>query len=740
MEKVLDKRVLWICLILVTLLIPGWLCETAFTGVKFDSDFVSSNPDGLYYYRIAEQAISQKSTEPLIYDSYGNFPYTHKIGFPPLFIRFFYWAKVLCNKISFDDSDFILGFVPVFFGWLTAVCIILTLWYCSYPRVFLVFLAFALIPLYPGIIVCEYGCFDHDFFVSFFLWVWILSAVLYYEKQRNLWLAIGGIGGFVVLGSWIGALLVFLMIIISCLVVWFSSSKVRGRYLKYCYVTTSIAVLLNSCMIAISPNDYGFDFLDFGMFHVLCVASASVFIFVLTKFEADLKNKLIFVTLAIVTVITTGVAMGESFFDLLYRFFATDPVFRNIAELKPMANISKLLLDTQSYKFALLGLSWTFFFLPIFILMPIDRLMKKESSIILQIWLSIMIIAGFTQIRYIRLPAIGCGIFVAIAVFFVWKSYFIIFNKNNKNYVNVSLGFILLLLLIRANSSLFYNGFDTKLRESYKTTLEWIAKNTKPTSGFSDNKKPEYGILAYWDIGHAINAYAKRPVIVNNCQWGMKNMAEVFSSTSEKEAKELCSGLGIKYILIMPSRVISKDGMDFWPAYKKLPEHDGYRALPSSVERSNDCNNWFYIWLKEGLGLHKNAGFDVASNFRIIYANYIDKSFPIADSALFERVEGAKVYLRGKPGSEASLSLKLSISGRLVKYSVEKIVPDDGVICFNIPYSCYFNNGVVSTDELYSISIVSHETNKRITGNFIAKEKDVIEGNQIATSSIRLFR
>lgn len=736
----MNKRILWICLGLITLIIPAWLCETGFIGFKFDSDFVSSNPDGLHYYRIVEQAISQKSTEPLIYDSYGNFPYKHKIGYPPLYIRFFYWAKCLCNKISAENSDFMLGFVPVVFGWLTAVAIILALWHCGFPRVFILFLAFAMIPLYPGLVACEYGSYDYDYFVSFFMWVWLLSAILYYEKTSWLWLIIGGLSAGILLGSWIGALLIFLIITFSCLGVWLFNSKICGKYLKYGYVTTAITVLLNSCMIAVSPNDYGFAFLDFGWFHVLCVAAASIFIFALTRFKPNLRNRLIFVFGAFGALIVTCLTMGDGFADLFDRFFASDPVFMHIAELRPMIRFSNLFTDLQAMTFALINLSWTVFFLPIFVLLPVDRLLKKESSVILQIWLSVMILAGMVQIRYIRLPAMGCSIFIAIIIYLIWKSYFTSLGKNNRNYLAFGFGFVILLLFVRVPSSLFFHGFDSKLGNGEKIAFDWISKNTKPTSGFYDNKKPEYAILAYWDLGHLINAYAHRPVIANNCQWGMKNMAEIFSSTSEKEANELCKKLKVKYVFLTPNRILDNEIIDFWPAYKKLPEHDGYRALSSDVERSKDLKSWFYFWLKKDFGLQKNNNFDVSSNFRIVYAHYNDNIFAIANNVLFERVEGAKLYLNAKPDTEASVNLNLAVAGKRMKYNKTAIVPQSGVVCFTLPYSCYFNNGVVATDELYTISVVSRETEKKISGKVIVKEKDVIEGNQVATHSIRLFR
>ena len=82
----------------------------------------------------------------------------------------------------------------------------------------------------------------------------------------------------------------------------------------------------------------------------------------------------------------------------------------------------------------------------------------------------------------------------------------------------------------------------------------------------------------------------------------------------------------------------------------------------------------------------------------------------------------------------------MRIGKRFGAYQKEVKVSEDGYVCFILPYSCYFNNGIVSTGELYDFFIVSHETGKRVKGRVSIKEADVIAGNQVATGSVVIFK
>ena len=114
--------------------------------------------------------------------------------------------------------------------------------------------------------------------------------------------------------------------------------------------------------------------------------------------------------------------------------------------------------------------------------------------------------------------------------------------------------------------------------------------------------------------------------------------------------------------------------------------------------------------------------------------------FSSFSTILFERVKGAKLLLEAKPNSTAYISLGIKVRNKMFEYYKEAKVDESGYVSFIIPYSCYFNNGVISTGEIYNISLVSRETGKNVSGKFSIKEKDVILGNQIDNKNILIFK
>ncbi|MBP5470268.1 MAG: hypothetical protein J6Z11_13600, partial [Candidatus Riflebacteria bacterium] len=299
--------------------------------------------------------------------------------------------------------------------------------------------------------------------------------------------------------------------------------------------------------------------------------------------------------------------------------------------------------------------------------------------------------------------------------------------------------FVLLLLLARASSLWNLSTPNTEIRKSELQAYTWIKNNTAPTSGYYDTKKPEYAILAYWDYGNQINYFAHRPVVANNMQNGVKNMADIFSSKNEENANKICEELSIKYVFMTPDRVLFPSTIDYWPAYQKYERAPGYRALPYNVERSKDYEKWFYSWLMKDFGLRRRGNFNVTSNFRIVFANS-ESSSPSFSTMLFERVKGAKLVLKGKPNTEASINFGFKVNNKFINYHKESKTNENGYVTFVLPYSCYYNNGIVSTGELFDISLISNETGKKIIGKVSIKENDVITGNQVATNSIILFK
>ncbi|MBR4571574.1 MAG: hypothetical protein IKO19_13025 [Candidatus Riflebacteria bacterium] len=737
------KSVLIICITLLIMLVPVWLCSSR---IVKGTSFVNSDPDSLFYYRIVDQALQKGSEKYIDYDNYGNFPHIFKIGYP----RFYYWLlysfKFICTNLSSKNSEFLFGLLPVITTTLTALIIIISLTFLKYPPLFIVLTALTLIPSLPAFSVGNFAKFDYDHILSLYLWLWLLSSMFYQDSSKKKWLYIGGVFAGLVLGSWIGSLLIFVVVAVVCFGLWFINSNLCKKYLTFCYTTFGIATIINSLIILISPSRYGTVLLDFGIIHISAMVIISLGIYVLSKYKPTNKFRIILLVLAIGIPLVFYLINPVNFQDLIEKVFGSDPIYQEIQELQPLIELKPMLHSNIHFiDKALQNYGFFIFLLPLFLFVSVKRFINKDSVSLLKLWVTVVILASFYQNRYTRIFGIGSCIYAAFIFFYCLCLYKEKNRYKNQSLLSKSLYILVILVfisIIRLTSwsyilpnPLSNDGIRTSEMEAYK----WIKANTPQTSGYYDDKKPEYGILAYWDFGHQINYFAHRPVIANNMQNGVKNMADIFSSKDEETAFRLCEELGVKYVFMAPDRVLFPSTINYWPAYKNQERGPGYQALPSNVVRSNDYEKWFFYWLNQDFGMKPRGDFGTTTHFRILFANS-EKQSPTFSTMLFEVVKGARLILKAQPNSTASISLHMRIGKKFGAYQKEVKVSEDGYVCFILPYSCYFNNGIVSTGELYDFFIVSHETGKRVKGRVSIKEADVIAGNQVATGSVVIFK
>ena len=722
------------------MLIPIWLCSNKITRGTF---FVPADPDSLFYCRIVDQALQKGSEKYIDYDNYGNFPYEGKRGYPRLYYWFLYFVKLVCTKVSPKNSEFLFLLLPVLTTTLTALIIVISLSFLKYPALFIVLTAFILLPSFPAFSVGSFSKLDYDHILSLYLWLWLLSSMFYQDSRNKKWLYLGGIFAGLVLGSWIGSLLIFTVVAFVCLSLWFFNSNLCEKYLPFCYTTFGIATLINFLIMLVSPGRYGTVLLDFGIIHISAMVLETLGIFVLSKFKATNKIRVLLLSVAVLIPLIYYFINPSNFTDLIGKVFGTDPIYVEIQELQPLVNFNKKPFSkTGVWTRAIINYGFFFFLFPIVLFSSIKRDINKDSASLLKLWTIIIFLASNYQCRYIRILGIGSCIYVAFILFYCLNRYRDIFKNKLKSltYKILFIIFVLIsVLVVRYTSmiSLFIQNQNIRLSEL--EAYRWIKANTPFTSGYYDTNKPEYGILSYWDFGHQINYFAHRPVIANNMQNGVKNMADIFSSKDEETAYKLCENLKVKYVFMTPDRVLFPTTIDYWPAYKNQEPGPGYKALPNNVERSKDYDKWFFTWLNKSFGLMARGDFGVTSHFRIIFGNAERKS-PSFSTLIFERVRGAKLTIKAKPNSNALVSLRFKVRGKLLTYFKVAKVSDDGYASFTLPYSSFFNNGIVHTEEFYNISLVSHETDKKVVGKVLVKEEDVIKGNEIATGSIIMFK
>lgn len=90
----------------------------------------------------------------------------------------------------------------------------------------------------------------------------------------------------------------------------------------------------------------------------------------------------------------------------------------------------------------------------------------------------------------------------------------------------------------------------------------WLAQRTPPTRGWLDaSLQPEYGVMAPWDIGHAIEYAGRRPTITDNFgdDIGARNfeLATRYWLSPEPAASAILDELRARYVVLTLGRVVN---------------------------------------------------------------------------------------------------------------------------------------------------------------------------------------
>jgi dolichyl-diphosphooligosaccharide--protein glycosyltransferase len=202
----------------------------------------------------------------------------------------------------------------------------------------------------------------------------------------------------------------------------------------------------------------------------------------------------------------------------------------------------------------------------------------------------------------------------------------------------------------------------------------WLARATPPTSGWLDaTARPEYGVLAPWPLGHAIQYRGRRPTVVDSFgdDLGGEGMARAqrYFAGAEPEAAELLESLRVRY-------VVAGEGAGFLEA---LPGPDSMlvslylfdgsepRALPPRGATAPP----------RALARH-----------RLVY-----ESGPLGPAGppaykVFELVQGARIAGRAAPGARVAASLALRTNrGRRIEFATSTRADAGGRYELRVPYA-----------------------------------------------------
>jgi len=197
----------------------------------------------------------------------------------------------------------------------------------------------------------------------------------------------------------------------------------------------------------------------------------------------------------------------------------------------------------------------------------------------------------------------------------------------------------------------------------------WLRENTPEAGGWLErDAAPEYGVLAPWEAGHAIEYLGRRPTVIDEFgdDLGPENFARAgrYFASAEPEALAILESLGVRYVVTGPGAVTA--------------EHPG----PDSMFRA--------LRVRDGAALEAGAGAPALERHRLVWES---PSLAPRDPGaaplykVFEVVAGARIEGRASPGEAIALDLALRTGrGRDTRYRARSVADASGRFAFRVPH------------------------------------------------------
>lgn len=242
---------------------------------------------------------------------------------------------------------------------------------------------------------------------------------------------------------------------------------------------------------------------------------------------------------------------------------------------------------------------------------------------------------------------------------------------------------------------------------AYHQAARWLRENSPPTSGYLDaTRRPEYGVLTSWDMGHLVRYVAERPLVQDN--FGVYAGREqflaggrYFRAPSEAEALRIVEPLGVRYVLV------DENG-------SSLRRREGPGSMTARLFRPRGG-----LDAKEG---RVEMVLPPLERHRLINETSLVRAW-IPHVMIYEIVPGARITGRAAPGAVVRLALAVRSQQRVADfaYRARTRADDRGRYGFLVPYATGAK-GPVATGEAYSVECGDAEGSVRVS------EADVAEG------------
>lgn len=210
-------------------------------------------------------------------------------------------------------------------------------------------------------------------------------------------------------------------------------------------------------------------------------------------------------------------------------------------------------------------------------------------------------------------------------------------------------------------------------------------------------------VLSSWRFGHVIEWGAERPSIATNFgsyvgEAGFRAPAEVFMSEDPAAAERVLAQRDARFVLVTSELPGELHAL----IETAVPESFGRYATFTGPRGGRIEEPWFRtLGARLLFGGHVRFGEPAAplGFLRLVHrsARRVPSGFgvPIAAAQVWERVAGARVVGRGRPGDVLSIELRIAFPGARepLLWSVEREVGESGAATVRVPYATLGRNG-----------------------------------------------
>lgn len=453
------------------------------------------------------------------------------------------------------------------------------------------------------------------------------------------------------------------------------------------------------------------------------------------------------------------------------------PYLRSISEFQPLIGQSPWIgvLDLK-FVFDLLYLSG--FFIPLLICLRMIWTRRKggilDGEIFFLIWTLLFGCLTLQQKRWGNVYSVnmaaGIGVFVVslldrtrlgqkiLSEFFEWRretgratgetgifSKFFLYSRRFPKIFTVCAAALFFIPYYFFVFSLVFTPGPVIHPDLYNS-LVWIRLNTPPTEGlWNPVKKPEYSIMAPWDLGHYIQYLSERPTVANNFGYqlqgeGLEDSVRFLLTPEEKDLAALCDRRGVKYLVltdVFPGLDTMGPiiGIDFLREYTRSAVMEGHPGGDLRVP-----NDRFYSLASQRMYVFDssatpNSG--ALEHFRLVFESknspgsiYLPENVKYVK--LFEKVKGARIVGKGTPGLPVTVSVRMMTNfDRFFDYVALASVDEAGNFAVTVPYA--------SEGAPYPVAAVSPylAMNEKKAIFFRVTEKDVAEGRKVRVDLMR---